>query len=98
MFEIKNLKYKDILDIEELTLAQAVVCFMGPSGSGKTTLLRHLNRLKEPDSGEIFYHNKNIKTINPVELRRKVVILGQTFVIYEGTIADNLQIGASFAQ
>ena len=98
MFEIKNLKYKDILDIEELTLAQAVVFFMGPSGSGKTTLLRHLNRLKEPDSGEIFYHNKNIKTINPVELRRKVVMLGQTSVIYEGTIADNLQIGARFAQ
>jgi polar amino acid transport system ATP-binding protein len=32
-----------------------VVCLIGPSGSGKSTLLRTMNRLEEPDKGEIFF-------------------------------------------
>jgi polar amino acid transport system ATP-binding protein len=30
-----------------------VVCVIGPSGSGKSTLLRCVNRLEEPDSGQV---------------------------------------------
>ena len=31
-----------------------VVCIIGPSGAGKSTFLRTLNRLEEPDSGEVW--------------------------------------------
>lgn len=98
LFEIQNLKYRSILDIDHLILEKPVICLTGASGSGKTTLLRHLNRLYEPDSGQIFYNHTDIHTIDPVKLRRKVVMLGQTPVIYNGTLADNLQIGARLAQ
>ena len=98
VFVIQNLKFRSILDIGRLTLDRPVHCLVGPSGSGKTTLLRHLNRLNEPDSGQILYRGTDLKTIDPVALRRKVVMLGQTPVIYDGTIADNLQIGARLAQ
>ena len=98
LFLIENLKYRSILNIEHLTLDAPVVCLMGASGCGKTTLLRHLNRLYERDSGQILYNNTNIQTIDPIKLRRKVVMLGQTPVIYEGTIAENLQIGVRLAQ
>ena len=37
-----------------------VVSIIGSSGSGKSTLLRCINRLEEPDSGEIRYHGENI--------------------------------------
>ena len=98
MFVIRDLKFRSILDIGQLKLDRPVHCLVGPSGSGKTTLLRHLNRLNEPDSGEILYNGVDLKTIEPVALRRKVVMLGQTPVLYDGTIADNLQIGARLAQ
>ena len=98
MFTIQNLKFRSVLDITQLTLEKPVVCLVGASGSGKTTLLRHLNRLNEPDSGQIFYNGVDLKAIDPIELRRKVVMLGQTPVIYDGTILDNLQIGARFAK
>lgn len=32
-----------------------VVCLIGPSGSGKSTLLRTINRLEEPDEGELYF-------------------------------------------
>ncbi|GAA0694983.1 hypothetical protein GCM10008903_30830 [Clostridium cadaveris] len=42
MFEIKNLKYKDILDIPELVIDKQVTCIVGPSGSGKQHFLKCL--------------------------------------------------------
>lgn len=98
MFELKNLKFKDILDIPSLVLDRPVVCLMGPSGSGKTTLLRHLNRLNEPDEGTILYNGQTLSAMDPVTLRRSVVMLGQTPVIYDGTVADNLQVGLRFSE
>lgn len=98
MFTIRALRYKHILDIPALDLAGPVVCLSGPSGSGKTTLLRHLNRLIEPNAGEITYNDHPLAQINPLALRRRVVMLGQTPVLYEGTVEDNLQIGLHFSQ
>ena len=41
---------------------------MGLSGSGKSTLIRHLNRLIEPTSGEIFINDENILELSTKEL------------------------------
>lgn len=98
MFEIRDLRFKHILDIPQLTLDHPVSCIVGPSGSGKSTLLRHLNRLYVPDSGEIYYNGEPLSALDPVALRRRVVLLGQTPVLYEGSVGDNLQIGLKFAQ
>lgn len=98
MFEIKNLKFKSILDIPYLQINKPISCIIGPSGSGKTTLLRMLNSLNIPDEGTIFYNNQDISKMDTVKLRRKIVMLGQTPVIYSGSIEDNLQIGLEFSK
>ncbi len=99
MFYLKNIKYKNILDIAELTIPPKVVtCIVGQSGSGKTTLLRLLNNLISPDSGEIFYNNNLLNTINSTNLRREVVMLSQSPGIFQGTIKDNLLIGLNFSE
>lgn len=98
MFAVKNLIYKDILDIPALLINKQITCIVGASGSGKTTLLRMLNRLNVPDAGTVFYRGQDIALLDTVELRREVVMLGQTPVIYPGTIEDNLQIGLQFSQ
>ncbi len=98
MFEIENLKYKDILDIPRLTIGGQVTCIVGASGSGKTTLLRMLNRLNAPDSGTVCYNGADLSQTDAVKLRRSVVMLGQTPVLYGGTVRDNLQIGLEFSQ
>jgi len=98
MFEIKDLKFKQILDIPSLKIEQQITCIVGSSGSGKTTLLRMLNRLNAPDKGSVLYNGIDISTMNAVQLRRSVVMLGQSPIIYSGDIQDNLQIGLEFSQ
>lgn len=98
MFDVKNIKYKDILDIPLLKINKPISCIVGSSGSGKTTLLRMLNCLNVPDKGKIFYNNQDISKMDTVKLRRNVVMLGQTPIIYSGTIEDNLQIGLEFSK
>lgn len=41
-------------DVSMTVRAGEVVCIIGPSGAGKSTFLRTLNRLEEPDSGEVW--------------------------------------------
>ncbi|MGK0467716.1 MAG: osmoprotectant transport system ATP-binding protein [Clostridium sp.] len=45
---------------------------IGPSGCGKTTTMKLLNRLTDFTDGEILIDGKDIKQINPIELRRKM--------------------------
>ena len=49
-------------------------CIMGLSGSGKSTLVRHINRLIDPSTGEIWVDNpanKNAEAINILHLDDK---------------------------
>jgi putative ABC transport system ATP-binding protein len=93
MFEIKDLRFKNILNIDEAVFNRPTVCLIGPSGCGKSTLLRMLNKMEEPDSGAVFYNELNIRSISAVNLRREVTMLPQTPIVYEGNVRDNLLIG-----
>lgn len=46
------------------------VALVGESGSGKTTLLRCFNRMVEPSEGEVRVGGAEIRTLDPVHLRR----------------------------
>ena len=97
MFTFDNVKYKDILDIDHLSIELGkVTCIIGPSGSGKSTFLRLINKLISPDSGVISLNGGNIADINSVEYRRRVPMLSQSPVTFSGTIRDNLLIGRKF--
>ena len=45
--------------------AGTTTAVIGPSGSGKSTLLRTLNRLYEPDSGDILLDGKSVLLDDP---------------------------------
>ena len=96
MFDVVDLKFKNILDIELVSMADPIVCLIGPSGCGKSTLLRMLNKMEQPDSGAVYYNKTDVSVISAVELRREVTMLPQAPVIYEGTVRDNLLAGLRF--
>lgn len=67
------------------------ICFIGTSGSGKTTCMRMINRMNEPTKGKILINGKNVKDINPVELRRKIGYVIQSIgLIPHMTIMENI--------
>jgi len=99
MFNLKNIKYKNILDISNLNIPKGkITTIVGESGSGKTTLLKLLNKLISFDEGELLYNNQSLSKIDSVELRRNVVMLPQAPAIFNGTVKDNLLIGLKFSE
>ncbi|WP_341274577.1 ABC transporter ATP-binding protein [Senegalia massiliensis] len=99
IFKLEKVKYKDILDIGNLRIKENIVtCILGQSGSGKTTLLRLLNNLKSPDRGIVYYNDNDILDIDPVSLRRQVIMLSQNPVVFDGTIRENLNLALEFKE
>ncbi len=58
--------------------AGSALALVGESGSGKTTLLRSFNRLVEPDSGRVHVQGDDVRSIDPVLLRRRVGYVPQS--------------------
>ena len=69
---------------------------IGPSGAGKSTLLRCINRLIEPDEGEIFFKGMNIlsKDVDIRSVRSKIGFVFQHFNLFKHlTALENVKIG-----
>lgn len=83
---------KPAVDNLNLHIKPEEICVLvGPSGCGKTTTMKMVNRLLEPTSGNIFIDGENIKTTNPVELRRNVGYVIQNIGLFPHmTIAENI--------
>jgi osmoprotectant transport system ATP-binding protein len=60
---------------------------LGSSGSGKTTTLRMINRLVEPDEGEIEVDGREVRTWDPIRLRRQT-----GYVIQEAGLLPHLSV------
>jgi osmoprotectant transport system ATP-binding protein len=67
------------------------IVFLGTSGCGKTTLLKMINRLLEPDSGEIWINGHRIVDQRPEDLRKKIgYVFQNTGLFPHYTIEENI--------
>jgi len=80
-----------VCDVDLTVAAGEFAVFLGPSGSGKSTLLRTINRLIEPTSGEVFIDGIDVRTLDPVVLRRGIGYVIQAVGLFPHlTIAANV--------
>lgn len=67
---------------------------IGPSGSGKSSLLRVLNRLHEPDAGDVLIDGVSVLGEDPDKLRQRIGMVFQHFNLFPHmTVADNVALG-----
>ncbi len=82
MIKIKNLSFaynkeKIINNINLEFYPKELCCILGANGCGKTTFLKLLNRLIEPDNGDIFIDNVCISEFKRKDLAKKIAYLPQ---------------------
>jgi ABC-type glutathione transport system ATPase component len=69
------------------------VALVGASGCGKSTCMALLQRLYEPQSGQILVDGIDIRDYDLLFLRSRMVIVDQNTVLFSTTIRDNLLYG-----
>lgn len=79
-----------VLDQIDLAVREGeILALLGPSGSGKTTLLRTVAGLVEPSGGEVLYHGKPLRGVNP-----GVSIVFQSFALFPWlSVLENVMLG-----
>ena len=71
--------------------AGTTAAIIGPSGSGKSTLLRTLNRLYEPDRGDILLDGRSVLRDDPDKLRQRIGMVFQQFNLFpHRSVLDNV--------
>ena len=88
---------REVLRGLTLELADGATAIVGPSGAGKSTLLRLLNRLADPDRGEVRFRGRDVRSLDPLALRREVALVPQLPALLPGTVEDNLRFAAQLA-
>ena len=69
------------------------ITILGSSGCGKTTLLKLTNRLYDPDDGKIIVEGVDIRTVDPVDLRRRLgYVIQQVGLFPHMTIKENITV------
>ncbi len=86
-----------VLDAVSAGIPAGATAIVGPSGAGKSTLLRLLNRLADPDRGEISYRGRSLDAYEPLALRREVALVPQLPALLAGTVGENLSYAARLA-
>ncbi|MEM9136299.1 MAG: ABC transporter ATP-binding protein [Cyanobacteria bacterium P01_F01_bin.42] len=88
---------RPIVNLINLSLVEGEwLCLLGANGSGKSTLLRLLSRILKPQGGGVLLDGRDIHTLSPSVLARRLALLPQQQNIPEGmTVYQLVSLGRS---
>lgn len=70
-----------------------VTAIIGGNGAGKSTVFKLLSRLYDPQSGTIYYGDKNITDFRLENWRDKFAVVSQNTPLISGTVRENITYG-----
>lgn len=89
-------RYGDTRAVDDVSLAitgGSFVALVGASGSGKSTLLKTINRLVDPDAGDVSIGGKRVDAVAPAILRRRIGYVFQNIGLFPHmNVAANIAI------
>ncbi|MEH2130041.1 MAG: ABC transporter ATP-binding protein [Nostoc sp.] len=80
-------------DISLLVSPGEAIALVGASGAGKTTFVNLLPRFYDPEVGQVFIDDVDIRDVKLHSLRRQIGIVPQETIMFSGTIAQNIAFG-----
>ena len=69
------------------------VAIVGPSGAGKSTTLQLLLRFYDPERGRICIDDQDLRSLDPLELRRQIGLVPQETVLFGASARENISYG-----
>lgn len=92
MIKTNNLNFKDILFYPDMEIESNKLTFIvGKSGVGKSALIRIFNATNNVSNNSVFIDGIDINSVEPITLRRDLLLCGQNVYLYPGTILDNFK-------
>ena len=73
------------------------IALVGSSGSGKTTLINLMMKFVHPREGQILVNGQPLDDLAPARWRAHLAWLGQTPVLFHGSIRENILLGRAGA-
>ncbi len=68
-----------------------ITALVGHSGAGKSTIINLIPRFYQPQKGEIFIDEQNIKDVSLNSLRNKIAIVSQDTILFDDSIENNVK-------
>ena len=70
------------------------VAIVGRTGCGKSTLMRILLGFEQPQKGAVYYDGRDLRTLDPKSLRRRIGSVMQDGKLFRGDVFSNIVISA----
>ena len=82
-----------VADLSFTALPGETVALVGATGAGKSTALALLHRVFDPQSGVVKIDGMDIRALTLTGLRRNIGVVFQEVLLFNRSIAENLQVG-----
>ncbi len=96
-FDQVNFRYDesgDILNDVSFALERGkTYALVGPTGGGKTTTASLMARLYDPTEGTVYLDGRDIRSVEPAVLARKIGFILQEPILFTGTVKENILYG-----
>jgi ATP-binding cassette, subfamily B, beta-glucan exporter len=82
-----------VADLTFMALPDETIALVGPTGAGKSTALALLHRAFDPQSGTVKIDGMDVRGLTLSGLRRNIGVVFQEALLFNRSIAENLQVG-----
>ncbi|WP_406242698.1 ABC transporter ATP-binding protein [Tissierella carlieri] len=96
-FTYMNSKNSALRNINLTIKKNQKIAIVGENGAGKTTIIKLLLRLYDPDEGNIYINNIDIRDYSINSLRNAITVLFQDYSIYAFSIRDNIALNKNLS-
>lgn len=86
-------KKNNLLDLSFSLKRGESLGVLGATGAGKSTLAALLMRFYDPDEGRILLNGKDLRSMEPKEIRECFGVVFQNDLLFRASVRDNVRIG-----